>query len=75
MSKANSANGKGNSFAVIHQENPPRKKETPMSFHKIAPVKPARKAAPAPHHAARPAPKHATKKAAPKPRPVGRQGR
>ncbi|MGW3630976.1 hypothetical protein ACWD7F_12555 [Streptomyces sp. NPDC005122] len=46
-----------------------------MSFHKIAPVKRTHKAAPAPRHAARPAPKHGAKKAAPKPRPVGRQGR
>jgi hypothetical protein len=65
MSKANSANGKGNS--------PAEKKENPMSFHKIAPVKKQHK--PAPKHA-KPAPKPAAKKAAaPKPRPVSRQGR
>ncbi|MET8407660.1 hypothetical protein ABZV34_06035 [Streptomyces sp. NPDC005195] len=46
-----------------------------MSFHKIAPVKRTHKAAPAPRHAAGPAPKRGAKKAAPKPRPVGRQGR
>jgi hypothetical protein len=61
MSKANDANGKGNS--------PTGKKENPMSFHKVAPVKKHRKAAPAPkkaHTVAKPAPK----KAAPR-RPVG----
>ncbi|MFF4354664.1 hypothetical protein [Streptomyces sp. NPDC001530] len=45
-----------------------------MSFHKIAPVKKHHKAAP--KHLGKPAPKPAAKKAAaPKPRPVGRQGR
>jgi hypothetical protein len=48
------------------------KKETRMSFHKIAPVKKTRKPAPAPKCAGKPAPKKAD---APKPRPVGRQGR
>lgn len=44
-----------------------------MSFHKIAPVKKQHK--PACKHA-KPAPKPAAKKAAaPKPRPVSRQGR
>jgi len=62
MSKANNANGRGNS--------PTGKKENPMSFHKVAPVKKHHK------HAAKPAPKPAAKKAAaPKPRPVSRQGR
>ncbi|MEU0033991.1 MULTISPECIES: hypothetical protein [unclassified Streptomyces] len=46
-----------------------------MSFHRIAPVKHAHKAAPAPRHAAKHAPKPGAKKAAPKPRPVSRQGR
>jgi hypothetical protein len=43
-----------------------------MSFHKIAPVKKNHKPAPAPKHAGKPAPK---KPAAPKRRPVSRQGR
>jgi hypothetical protein len=53
------------------------KRESPMSFRKIAPVKPARKPAPPkPHehkhkHPAKPAPKPAAKKA-PR-RPVGPQ--
>ncbi|MFE5143678.1 hypothetical protein ACFRDV_39625 [Streptomyces fagopyri] len=46
-----------------------------MSFHRIAPVKRSHKAGPAPRHGAKPAPKPAAKKAAPKPRPVSRQGR
>lgn len=54
MSKANGANDAD-------------AKENTMSFHKIAPVKKARKPAPAPK-------KHQSKKAAPKRRPVGRKG-
>jgi hypothetical protein len=66
MSKANSANDKGNS--------PAGNKETPMSFHKIAPVKKHHKAAPvAKRRPAEPAPV-AKKAVAPKRRPVGRQG-
>ncbi|WP_405881354.1 hypothetical protein OG762_23960 [Streptomyces sp. NBC_01136] len=46
-----------------------------MSFHKIAPVKKHHKAAPVAQRVAKPAPKPAPKKvAAPKKRPVGRQG-
>ncbi|WP_330305585.1 MULTISPECIES: hypothetical protein [unclassified Streptomyces] len=45
-----------------------------MSFHKIAPVKKARKAAPAPKCAGKPAAKAAPKKAAPKRRPVDHKG-
>lgn len=66
MSKANSANGTGNSPAV--------KKEKPMSFHRITPVKHSRKAAPAHRRTAVPVSKPGVKKAAPKPRPVGRPG-
>jgi hypothetical protein len=55
MSKANSADGKGNP--------PAGKKEKVMSFHKVAPVKKNHKPAPAPK-------KKAPKKPAPR-RPVG----
>lgn len=47
-----------------------------MSFHKIAPIGQNRKPAPAPKPAARHVAKPAARKpAAPRPRPVGGQGR
>jgi hypothetical protein len=57
MSKANNANDKENS--------PAGNEETPMSFHKIAPVKK--------HHKPAPAPKKPAKRRPAKPAPVAQK--